>query len=162
MSRAARSTATALVAAVLATGAAAPALAATDSHHARNAVAADDDTRQAVKTFLARYAPELSADQTAKLVAAIDAAADPMLKRPDLQALIAKTRLAAEQWQKAQLSSADVNKVIAAFIEESAKTKPLDEQTRQAVQWLGAKSIVDMIHLNALSEFALAMLKPTR
>ncbi|MFE0106783.1 hypothetical protein [Streptomyces sp. NPDC059009] len=162
MPQAARLTATALAAAVLATGAAAPALAATGVHHIPKAVAADDHTRQAVKTFLARYAPELSADQTAKLIGAIDATTSPLLKRPDLQPVIAKTRLAAEQWQKAQFSPADVNKVLAAFIEESAKAKLLDDQTRQTVQWLAAKSVVDVVHLNAISEFALAILKPTR
>ncbi|MFC7309510.1 hypothetical protein ACFQVC_35530 [Streptomyces monticola] len=155
MSRMSRIAAASLLALTLGATATVPAFAAAERPAA--ATVADDDIRQAVRTFLARYAPELSASQSTKIAAATEDVLPTLLKRPDLKPVIAKAQAVSKQWEESQLTRQDVDKVLAAFVEESVKAKPLDEETRHAVEWLGAKGVMDVVQLTAIAEFIKAV-----
>ncbi|MDG4858870.1 hypothetical protein P8605_12020 [Streptomyces sp. T-3] len=134
-------------------GAAVPAFAA-DPAPVREVVSApaDDDTRDAVRIFLDRYAPELSAAQKKEIVQAADKSVDALVARPDLQDILKRARQFATVWQGLKLSGGDVEKMVKAFAEESSKAKPLTEDGRKAADALAGTAIQDIAHLDAVAE----------
>ncbi|WP_327355427.1 hypothetical protein [Streptomyces sp. NBC_01304] len=140
---------TALTSAVAA-GAAVPAFAAEPAP--AMSAPADNDTREAVRAFLAVYAPELSEAQRKEIVKAADKSVAALVARPDLQDILGRARQFATQWQALKLSGGDVEKLAKVFVEESAKAKPLSADGRKAADQITGTAVQDIVHLDAVAQ----------